>query len=78
MAAPARTPNLAKRQDPSPAKTPVEEEAPASRLSWFLGWVVVPGVVFGSIFGGGLLVGAHFPDGWIAWVVRGVASLFGG
>lgn len=80
MAAPARPANVnLKRQEPS-AKPAVPEgdEAPPSRLSWFLGWVVVPGAVFGGIFGSGLLVGAHYPDGWIAWAVGGVASLFGG
>lgn len=80
MAAPARAPmSSPKRQEP-PARVeaPAETEAPQSRLSWFIGWVAVPGLVFGGIFVGGVLVGAHHPDGWIVWGVRGVASLFGG
>ena len=69
-----------KKQDPSaspPAKRE-EDEAPPSRLAWFIGWVAVPAVVFGGIFGAGVMVGAHSPDGWITWAVRGVAGLFGG
>jgi hypothetical protein len=81
MAAPARVANNSpKRQEPQgnqPAKRE-EEEAPPSRLAWFIGWVGVPSLVFGGIFGGGVLVGAHYPDGWIAWAVTGVAGLFSG
>ncbi|WAS92744.1 hypothetical protein [Nannocystis punicea] len=81
MAAPARVANNSpKRQEPQanqPAKRE-EEEAPPSRLAWFIGWFGVPCLVFGGIFGGGVLVGAHYPDGWIAWAVTGVAGLFGG
>lgn len=81
MAAPARVANnpAAKRQPAAPAQPPKapEDEAPPSRVAWFLGWVAVPGAVFGGIFVGGVLLGAHYPDGWIAWTVRGVASLFG-
>lgn len=78
MAAPARVANNSpKRQEP-PAGPPAkqEEETPPSRLAWFLGWVGVPGLVFGGIFGAGVLVGAHYPDGWIAWAVGGIAGLF--
>ena len=81
MAAPARAPqNSPKRQDPpgnQPAKRE-EEEAPTSRVAWFIGWVGVPSLVFGGIFGGGVLVGAHYPGGWIAWAVTGLAGLLGG
>lgn len=78
MAAPARPANASPKKQDLPARNPEPAEAPASRLSWFIGWIVVPGVVFGGIFAGGVLLGAHYPDGWIAWGVRGVASLFGG
>lgn len=80
MAAPVRAQNSSpKRQElPARSEAPAEAEGPTSRLSWFIGWVAVPGVVFGGIFVGGVLLGAHYPDGWIAWGVRGVASLFGG
>ncbi|MCY1012448.1 hypothetical protein OV079_44335 [Nannocystis pusilla] len=47
-------------------------------MAWFIGWVGVPSLVFGGIFGGGVLVGAHYPDGWIAWAVTGLAGLLGG
>lgn len=84
MAAPARVANnpAAKPKAPPAAapqkQPPPEDEAPPSRVAWFIGWVAVPGAVFGGIFLGGVLLGAHYPDGWITWGVRGVASLFGG
>ena len=85
MAAPSRVANNqpSKRQPAAPAAAqqkspPPEDDTPPSRLAWFIGWVAVPGTVFGVIFGGGVLVGAHYPDGWISWSVRGIASLFGG
>ena len=80
MAAPVRPANNSpQRQDvPAGPVKPERDEAPPSRLSWFIGWVAVPSVVFGGIFGAGLLVGAHDPEGWIAWAVRGFASLVGG
>jgi len=82
MAAPARPANnnsSPKKQDPSanvPAKRD-EEDGPPSRLAWFIGWVAVPAVVFGGLFGAGVIVGAHYPDGWITWAVRGIGGLFG-
>lgn len=55
-------------------KLPAEPEAPRSRLSWVVGWVLVPGAIIGVLFGGGALVGAHFHDSWlvraIVWVVE--------
>lgn len=80
MAAPARAQNSSpKKQDLlARSEAPAEGEASTSRLGWFIGWVAVPGLVFGGIFVGGVLLGAHYPDGWVAWGVRGVASLFGG
>lgn len=84
MAAPARDANLhnksgPKKQEPAaavPARRD-DEDSPPSRLGWFIGWVAVPGLVFGGIFGAGVIVGVHYPDGWITWAVRGVAGLFG-
>lgn len=81
MAAPARVVNKSPQKQEPPANLPAKhenEEAPSSRLAWFIGWVGVPGLVFGGIFVGGALVGAHFPDGWVVWAVRGVAGLLGG
>lgn len=53
-------------------KTPPEGEAEEGKrrgpLAWVLGWVAVPGVVLGGIFGGGVLVGAHFHDSWVTSV----------
>ncbi len=47
-----------------------------SRLAWFMGWVIGPGLVLGTIFGGGVLVGAHFHDGWIARAIVWIFSWF--
>ncbi len=41
------------------------EERKKGLLSWMLGWVALPGVVLGGIFGGGVLVGANFHESWI-------------
>jgi hypothetical protein len=53
-----------------------EPEQPVSRLSWFLGWIVAPLSVLGAIYGGGVLLGAHSPDGWFARSVMWVANIF--
>ncbi len=55
-----------------------EGEAPQkeSRLGWILGWVVLPGLVVGGIFGGGVVLGAHDHDGWFAGAVMWVVGLF--
>lgn len=62
---------------PEPAaKAPAEGEAPRGWLSWALGWVLVPGIILGLIFGGGVLVGAHHPDSWLSRLVVWVVELF--
>jgi hypothetical protein len=81
MAAPARVANTSVKKPDPPGNPPAkreEEETPPSRLAWFIGWVGVPGLVFGGIFGAGVLVGAHYPDGWITWAVTGLVGLFTG
>ena len=45
-------------------------------LSWVVGWVLVPGTVIGVIFGGGVALGAHRPEGWFARSVMWIAGLF--
>ncbi|MCA9695715.1 MAG: hypothetical protein KC636_39425 [Myxococcales bacterium] len=61
----------------APAKKPDEEAAaPESRLSWLMGWVIGPGLVLGLIFAGGVLVGAHYHDGWVARFVMWTVGLF--
>lgn len=52
------------------------EDKPTSRLSWVVGWVLVPGTVIGVIFGGGALVGAHFHDSWFTRAIVWVVELF--
>lgn len=47
-----------------------------SRLSWMVGWVLVPTVVIGTIFGGGVLVGAHLHDSWYTRLVVWIVELF--
>ncbi len=58
------------------AAAPEPEAKPEGRLAWFVGWVLVPGVLVGGIFGGGAALGAHNPDGWFPRTVMWVASLF--
>ncbi|MBL9105506.1 MAG: hypothetical protein JNL82_31510 [Myxococcales bacterium] len=58
-----------------PEKAPEPEEAPQSRLGWALGWVVIPGLLFGGLFVGGVYVGANHHDGWIASAVMWVIGL---
>lgn len=57
-----------------PKKAP-EPEAPQSKLSWILGWVVIPGLLFGGLFVGGVYVGANNHDGWIARAVMWLIGL---
>ncbi|HET6582249.1 MAG TPA: hypothetical protein VFG69_02355 [Nannocystaceae bacterium] len=45
-------------------------------LGWTLGWIIAPLSVLGAIFGGGVLLGAHFPDGWFSRAVVWVVGLF--
>ncbi len=55
---------------------PAEGEAPRTRLSWLVGWVLVPGAIIGVLFGGGALVGAHFHDAWLVRAIVWVVELF--
>ena len=60
-------------------KTPDEPEAEGGRkgrVSWLLGWVVLPGSVLGGIFGGGVLVGANFHDSWFTRAFVWVGEVF--
>jgi hypothetical protein len=41
-----------------------------------VGWVLVPVVIVGILFGGGALVGAHFSDSWFARVIVWIVELF--
>lgn len=54
-----------------------EQDAPAkiSRLRWWMGWVIGPGLVAGLIVGAGAWVGAHFPE---LWLVRAIVWIGGG
>lgn len=61
-----------------PAAAAVEiEEKKEGWLGWTLGWIVAPLSVLGAIFGGGVLLGAHDPDGWFARTVMWIVGLFG-
>ncbi len=42
-------------------------------VAWLLGWVALPGMVLGGIFGGGVLIGANFHE---SWFVRAFVWLF--
>lgn len=74
------TPSPAASAKPSAAKAGAiavaEPAEPVGKLAWILGWVVAPLSVLGAIYGGGVLLGAHRPDGWFARSVMWVAGLF--
>ncbi|MEZ4454501.1 MAG: hypothetical protein R3B09_33930 [Nannocystaceae bacterium] len=70
MAAPPKTP----ARQPQPAEG--EETEPRSRLGWFLGWIMVPGLVLALIVGSGAYVGANHPESWVTRAVLWLAGLF--
>jgi len=85
MAQPPKPTPAAPRPKPAPAKpSPGKADAiavaepaePVGKIAWILGWVVAPLSVLGAIYGGGVLLGAHRPDGWFARSVKWVAGLF--
>lgn len=45
-------------------------------LRWIIGWVVVPVLVLGAIFGTGLHLGANNPEAWYTRAVMWIAGLF--
>jgi len=45
-------------------------------LSWAVGWVLLPGTIIGVLFGGGVLVGVHFHDSWLARLIVWFVELF--
>ncbi len=51
---------------PEQAAEAVEGEKKESRLTWWMGWVVGPGLLILGIFGAGVALGANRPDGWYA------------
>jgi len=65
-----------KRDPPVPAPAPAPAESKAGWLSWAVGWVLVPLTILGLIFGGGVLVGVHFHDSWLASLIMWFAGLF--
>ena len=72
---------MAKDESTAMEKAPAEGEGEGepkkeSRLSWVVGWVLVPSTVIGVIFGGGALFGAHLHDSWYTRLVVWVVELF--
>jgi hypothetical protein len=66
-----------KKAEPGkPATTEGEPEARRGWLSWVVGWILVPSVVLGVIFGGGVLLGVHNHDGWFSRTVVWIVDLF--
>ncbi len=55
----------AKKPEQAPEK-PEGGDKPESRLGWWMGWVVGPGLLILGIFGAGVALGANRPDGWYA------------
>ncbi len=54
-----------------------EGETKDGKLGWIVGWIVIPGLVIGGIFGSGVHLGASYPDRWYTEFVVWVAGLFG-
>jgi hypothetical protein len=83
---PSKPAPAAPRAKPSPASPKpnpganaiavAEPTEPQGKLAWILGWIVAPLSVLGAIYGGGVLLGAHRPEGWFARSVMWVAGLF--
>ena len=61
------------------AKREAAPAVPARRspVGWILGWVMVPALVLGGIFGAGVCVGANLHESWVARSVMWFAGLFG-
>jgi hypothetical protein len=66
---------IAPKGEKTPAKSEPEGQG-HSRLSWFVGWILVPATVIGVIFGAGVVLGAHRHDGWFARTVVWLVELF--
>jgi hypothetical protein len=66
----------AKAVDKPADKNADTPEAPRGWLSWLVGWVLVPGVVVGLIWFGGVMLGAHNHDGWFTRSVVWLVDLF--
>lgn len=58
------------------AQAAASEDAPRSKLSWVVGWVLMPATVLGLIFGSGVVLGAHLHDSWFVRAVVWVVGLF--
>jgi hypothetical protein len=53
-----------------------EPAASKSWKRWVIGWVVLPGIVIGGIFGAGVMLGAHMPESWFTRAVVWLVDLF--
>lgn len=65
---------MAQKSDTPAAVAPAEAPSSGGIVRWIAGWILAPGAVVGAIFGAGVFVGAHHPEGTltraIVWVVR--------
>jgi uncharacterized membrane protein YfcA len=52
------------------------EDRKRGRVSWLLGWVGVPVLVIGLIFGAGVAVGVHLHESWFTRLVVWFVGLF--
>lgn len=71
---PALSPKLPV-QAAAAGKEPAEEPK-KGMLGWVLGWVVVPGLVLGSLVAFGAHLGANEPDAWYTRAVLWAVDLF--
>jgi hypothetical protein len=63
---------MAEAQKDANAGEAAEGDAKRSggRVSWLLGWLLIPGFVAGAIVLAGVVVGAHYPDLWFTRLVQ--------
>lgn len=52
-----------------------DEPKVVSRTSWFLGWIVAPGLVAFALWVAGVIVGVHYYDSWFVQTLRWFASV---
>ena len=65
------------KQAPGGGGDSEEATKPEGRIRWVLGWVMVPSLLVGAIFGGGVHLGATNPESWYTAAVVWVVGLFG-
>lgn len=66
---PPKPPPMRPASAAKPPPAPIPDPSPPARsgkFGWLLGWIVVPLLLFGALFLGGVHVGARYPDMWLS------------